>query len=720
MPGWVAIVEPILGSIDPLLLKKKLSTGDFIMIIGNHFLVSSNELAKSLHILHKLVTSHPHPSLTRRLLRPILLPLWYLSSWQSTNEDMEDTDLTEERYRKPARILLKVLLQLFATPNESIASSPKNDLTASILSNFTSRGRTDLLLGSWSYDTSENGGIFIKLQQSKDVEVDFASIDGKVNDFIELLDSIPDLEPDISDLFMVLCRNWFADNANSTRRSILTQAQPEVSLKEVQDRLIEAKLIQQMISKCPNKLVGDSRQVLDLVNQVFSDFLSAESGKENEVGVSLSLLNIVLTSPNFRPNGELEAVLESIKTSLDRISKMSLEVSTTANNLLLFLTYHNSMEDPAAQPLSSPTARQAEDRKTYNLAMSYLTATDSPPPVRAQGLELISTLIRANSPVLDIPALLVLFSTLLQDNEEYIYLKAIQSFTQLSQKHPKAVMKDLLERYVDAIEEYDLDQRLRLGEALHHVMKNNYLALTGELSLFICEGLLFISSRLVHRPKTSLQQEKGAKITQKQNAEAEEAWGGDVPQLDEVLNARESQASEFLSQIVLGWESQRGTEDIRVRASALSILGSAIEINIEGIGSIITSKAIDLSIHILTLEPGPEKGILRRSAILLILSFIKGLDTASKEGKKLGFGLVGKSLEDIQRIVEYVASTDNDGLVKQYSRDVIESLQAWSMNVLIPSQRMDTELKELAGLSITPRGVEDASGNFRPRIEEIE
>ncbi|KAE8453472.1 hypothetical protein EG329_010333 [Mollisiaceae sp. DMI_Dod_QoI] len=654
MPGWDALVRPILGSIDPF-LSRKLNTGsstphpdDHIETIGGQkILVTAVEFARSLRIF-------------------------------------------------------------------------------SILQNLTAEGRTEPGQGSWTYvasgnGASGNGAIHIEESNSNDIDVGLTNIDGKVVDFVDLLDNIPDLEADISDLFMALCRNWFAGNTRTRRPTVFTQLQPEDPLKEVQRRLIEAKLIQQMITKCPNKLVGDSRQVLDLVNQVLLDFLSLEAGKENEVGVSLSLLNIVLTAPSFRPNGDIETVLKSIKSSLGAISKMSqLEVSTTARNLLLFLTYRNSMEEPDMELLSTPTARQAEDRKTYNLAMSYLTAADSPPPVRAQGLELISTLVRANSPILDIPALLALFSSLLQDNDEYIYLRAIQSFDQLSQKHPKAVMKDLIDRYVDPTEEYDLDQRLRLGEALLHVIKSNYLGLSGEASRSVCDGLLFIASRRGYRPKTEREQEKKNKLKRKQDAEADNAWGGSVPQLDEVLEADSQADQELLGQIIGGWESKRGMEDVRIRASALAILGSAIEVNVEGLGSKTISTAVDLSIHILTLEPEPEKGILRRSAILLIMSFIKALDSARIEGKKLGFGLVGQSLEDVQRILEYVEGTDNDGLVRQHAKDVIEGLQSWQMNALIPPQREQTELQELAGLSITPRGVEDSSGRVRPRIEEIE
>ena len=352
--------------------------------------------------------------------------------------------------------------------------------------------------------------------------------------------------------------------------------------------------------------------------------------------------------------------------------------------------------------------------------MSYITAADSPTPVRAQGIELLSDLIRSKSPILDIPSLLVLFSSLLQDEEEYIYLRVIHSFIQLSQNHPRAVMNDIIDRYVDSTEEYELDQRLRIGEVLLQVIQSNSPTFVGEDALRVSEGLLFIASRRVHRAKTEIRQQRKNALKRKQNDEAEEAWGGPVPPLDEVLDIAAQEEENILPQIVSGWESKRGAEDIRVRTSALSILGTSIECHIESIGSKIIAAAVDLSIHILTLETEPEYGILRRAAVLLIMSFIKALNTAMEEGKKIGFGFAGQSLDDVQRILRYVQGIDNDGLVRQFAGDVVEGLQAWQISALIPVQREQTGIQELAGLSIKTVVAEDARGMNRPRIEEIE
>ncbi|KAH6713742.1 hypothetical protein BKA61DRAFT_48215 [Leptodontidium sp. MPI-SDFR-AT-0119] len=724
--GWNAFIEPILSALDPTLIspKTKKAQTESIQTLGiRKTLVPASEVFKGLHRLSTLLTSHPHPALSKRLLRPILLPLWAISCWRHGSEK------TEETFRKPARKLLKTLLQLSPAPNdESKQPGPPSalNLLSNILQNLTFKGRAHP--GQrWAYSSDNNGGIYIE-EANASVEdavkdpFDVASIEVASDAFISLLQAVPDLKSEISKLFMSLCKKWLASTAAASKPNIATQLSKAVEndSDHMEGTFIEVTVMRKMMTSFPENLVDDSRQVLDLVEQVLLDFLANSDLGDESVAVALSLLNIILTSPSFRASQTIEPCMVSIETSLSSIGRKKLEISSTAQNLLMLLKFRSTIDEPDDVNMSTPTGRQVEDKKSYSLAMSYLTATDSPPPVRVQGLELLSNLIRSHSSILDIPALLVLFSSLLQDNEEYIYLRAIKSFIQLSQKHPKSVMKDLIDRYVDPQEESELDQRLRLGEALLQVIQNNAVAFSSETSKMVCEGLLFIAGRRGYRPKTEQQQAKKNKLKRKQNSEADEAWGGEVPQLDEVLGSETQEDNEILAQIVAGWESKRGQEDVRIRASALAILGSGIEANIEGIGSRLISTAVDVSIHILTLELEPEMGILRRSAILLVMNFVKALDSARTEGKKLSFGFVGQSLDDVRRVLEYIEGTDGDGLVRQHAKDVIESLEAWQINSLIRPQNEQTEIKELAGLRITPRGVEDASGRVRPRIEEID
>jgi hypothetical protein len=723
MPGWKALVEPMLHGIDPSIAptsdELKLSTEEPIITLGiSKVLVSSDEVAKSLQRLTALLSSHPNPSLTRRLLRPILLPLWSLSSWPEGKEGID------VRYRKPARKLLRTFLQLSSSGQTSDMSQqhPAPTNLTLIVQNLMFNGKLEPSQPDWIYGPSRDGGIQVQERRHNGEHqgTDLSAMDRAADYFIDLIKNIPDLEAEISNLFMDLCTTWLKGGDKNSSPSILTHVKSTGSNDDIENRLAEAKILQKMMTEIPEKLVSDSRQVLDLVDQVLPQFSTTdETGNEDVVAVALSLLNIVLTSPSFRETSESMPLLQNIQKLLCLISKRTdLDISSTARNMIMLMRFRSAGDGSDAQASSIPPDQQAEDRKSYNLAMSYLTAADSPPPVRVQGLELISHLVRANSPILDIPALLVIFASLLQDGEEYIYLRAIKSFIQLSERHPKAVMKDLIDRYVDPDEDYELDQRLRFGEALLQVIETSSRSFMGEIASSVSQGLLSVAGRRGLRPKTEQVQEKRNKLKRKQDKEAEDAWDGEVPQLDELLENESQEDFDIMSQIVSGWESKRGTEDVRIRASAVSILAAAIESNVAGIGSTLISTIVDLSIHVLTLEPEPEKGILRRSAILLIMSFVRALDSARVQGRKLSFGFVGQSLEDVQRILKYVGDTDNDGLVRRHASDVVESLQTWQINALLPSHNTQMDVEGLAGLSITPGDA--SSSGMRPRIEEIE
>jgi hypothetical protein len=724
MPGWKAFAEPMLRCIDPSVVSASSledtssNMGESIITLRpSRILVSSLEVARSLKRLTALVTSHPHPSLTKRLLQPILLCLWSLSRWPKSEVQ------TDVHYRKPAKKLLRTLLQLSSSTHSSEMFDqhiPPTNLTI-IIQNLMFNGKSASANPEWIYGSSSDGGVQIqeRLRSQGHQLPDLAAIDGAVDSFIDLIKSLPDLDAELSHLFMNLCKKWLTDDDKGRRPSVITQVESQEPNDDMENRLVEATVLQKMMTEIPEKLVSDSRQVLDLVNQVLSKFNTTDDeGNEDIVAVALSLLNIVFTSHSFRETAETEPIIENIQSALNLISKRThLDISSTARNLLMLIKFRSAMEPDEPRSHSQPD-QQVEDRKSYNLAMSYLTAADSPPPVRVQGLELISNLVRANSAVLDIPALLILFSSLLQDGDEYIYLRAIKSFIQLSERHPKAVLKDLIDRYVDPNEDYELDQRLRIGEALLQVIQNSPLAFCGEIASSVSQGLLSIAGRRGLRPKTEQAQEKTDRLKRKKDKEAEDAWDGEVPQLNELLENESQEDYEAMSQIVSGWESKRGTEDVRIRASAVSVLASAIELNVAGIGSSLISMTVDLSIHILTLEPEPEKGILRRSAILLIMGFVRALDSARAEGRRLGFGFVGQSLDSVQMVLKYVEDTDNDGLVRQHARDVVESLQTWQMNALLQSHNDQTDIQELAGLSIRPGN--GSSSGMKPRIEEIE
>jgi hypothetical protein len=676
---------------------------DIIALTKSAVLVSSDDLALALKRLFSLLISVPNPGLCRRLLETVSLDLWALASWRDMSPQFDD------RFRTPARTLLQLFLKVTASTGK----------TMSLVENLLYNGEIADDGLQWRFESDSNGEITIlRGNNERDFPINWSDADHKSDTLVSLLFSTCSKDEVVS-IFMDLLRRWLSTVNPQGSQGISLKAEESESGTPV-SKALELIVLQKMMEKAPETLIGQYGQLLDLVSQVLNT-KNQVSQPDDVIAVALSLLNLAVTAPTFQKSHINPDVLEIIETSLGEIGRQERpEVSQTARNLSLLLQYRDEVDEPRG-PTSAPTNKQIEDRRTYNLAMSYITENDSPPPVRSEGLNLISVLIEASSSILDIPAILVLLSALLKEDESFINLRAIKMFTQLATKHPKTVIREILEHYVDAKELSTTDARLRFGEALLQVIERLGETFTGDAAQQISEALLSIASRRGHRPKTEAKQAREARLQKTKNKQAEDAWGGDVPDVGNEVTKEEQARIEIISQIVSGWESKRGSEDVRMRTSALSIFASAMDTNIAGIGPTLVSSAIDLCVNILVLEPEMEKGILRRSAIIGILGFIKALNDARESGRNLAFGLTDQSREDIARTLKYVAGTDNDGLVQQHANDALESLENWQMAYLMPQNRLqEPTLGALAGLQVYPRPPLPQLGSARPRIEEIE
>ncbi|OTA57950.1 hypothetical protein K449DRAFT_386020 [Hypoxylon sp. EC38] len=727
-PGWKAFAEPMLGKINPTLSTKERKTEPLVFSAGpdevvdlrrETVLVEADELHTALRRLSSLLDSHPNPGLTKRLLAPLMLPLWTISSWPPVNAEFD------ERYRRPADTLLKIYLKLSGSPEKFQA----------LIENLLINGSTDADVSNprWVYEQVGDSDLRVKQLRGNtktvDLDLNLGLLESKSEAFMELLQSVG-TDSDISTLFLNLLRGSLGSTETAAHEIKIVSENEQPKDPAVQ--LVEAKVLQKMMEKLSDRLVSSWKQLLELVNQILGRSQTSETATNDDAtSVALSLLNIVVTAPGFQKSSVRADLLASIETSLERITKsQEPDISQTARNLSLLLKYRDTLEDPSEQT-TAPTDRQIEDRKTYNLAISYITQADSPPPVRTEGLNLLSGLIRARSPILDIQSTLVLLSSLLNEEDDYINLTVVRLFTQLADKHPRSTTKEILEHYVDANEREATDTRLRFGEALLQVIQRLGETFSGDIAKQVGEALLSIAGRRGYRPKTKAKQEREERLKQMKNKAARDAWQGEVPdlsELDDEQTEEEKARNEIIAQIVSGWESKRGAEDIRIRASALSIFSAGIETNLAGLGATLVEAAVDLCLSVLALETGAEAGILRRAAIILILHFVKALADARESRRRLGFGLTDESREHIARTLEYVAQTDNDGLVQQHARDVVESLRNWQLSTLLPSTEIrhaqgPPSLTRLAGLDIgaaAKPSLPSLEPAVRPRIEEVE
>ncbi|KAH6645892.1 hypothetical protein BKA67DRAFT_526017 [Truncatella angustata] len=718
--GWTAFATPMLAAVNPSLSPEK-STGETLVFSAGPdevvdlqretVIVRSDDLAHALKRLTALLNSHPNPGLSTRLLSPLLKPLWALSSWPDADQECSDAFCT------PAKKLLTIYLKISGSAERYTAVIEDLLYNGDRLSDDT----------VWQYGSE---GSQIKAQRIRNtrsqagIQLDLASLGAKATSLVELMQDAAS-EADISKVFLTLFRTSFRQEKSAQAIKIKVD---EEKVDDPMKRIFEIQVLQTMMDRIPEKLVAGSKGLLELAHQVLTDY-DASSENPDSVAVALSLLNIVITAPSFQKSDVDGSLLASIEASLGKISSGNHhDISQTANNLSLLLKYRDEIEDPSERP-TAPTDRQVEDRKTYNLALSYITQLDSPPPVRSEGLNLISNLIRANSPILDIQGVLVLCSSLLGEDEDYINARVMKLFVQLAEKHPKSVIKELLDHYVDADEKANVDTRLRFGETILQVTQRLGNMFTGDAATQVGESMLSTAGRRGHRPKTEERQTRDQRLRERKQKAAEKAWGGDVPDLSELQeegggqdqSEEEKARNDILAQILQGWESKRGSEDVRIRASALSVFSIGLETNISGYGSTLVEASVDLCLNILTIEAEVEKAILRRAAIILVLTFVRALADAKESGRRLGFGLTDASREDITRILEYVAGADNDGLVQQHARDVVESLQNFQMATMLPEARDPPPgLAHIAGLNLGRPDLPSLEPQSRPRIEEIE
>lgn len=678
---------------------------EVIDLSRDRVVVSAGDLQRALVRLSTLLNASPSPGLCKRLVDPIFIELWTISSWPGATSPLRTN------FCDIAQSLVRTFLK--------ISSGPETAET--LIRNALYVGEVDDGRITWKYQLSGVDVLQVVIPRQLEIppqiqDLNWSEVEHKTSMLAKaLIEGCTDLE--LSTLFLQLFRKWVTSKSGSAE-SIKTKADPDPQMNDPVGGLLEMMVLQQLMEMATSKLISKADQLLDLTAEVMEADRRESMGPQI-LSVTLSILNHVISAPHFQKSNLKPGVLNLIESSLERYTRVEIAaVAQTARNLLSLLQYRDQLDE--TEGATPPTDKQVEDRSTYNLAISYITDSESPPPVKAEGLNLISGLIQSSSPALDIPTVLVLLSRLLTESEDFINLRVIKMFVELANKHPKTICQEILDHYLDPKEFSTTDTRLRFGEALLQVVERLGKTFTGDVATQVCEVLLSISSRRGRRPKTEMKQQREARQEEKDNKEAAEAWGGEVPDMSDDVTEQENMNNEILSRIVEGWESKRGSEDVRMRASALSILSSAIETNISDIGPSLTSAGVDLCLYVLTFELEVEKGILRRAAIIYILGFARALDGARREGRRLGFGLTDKSRKDIVRTLRYIAATDNDGMVQQHARDVIESLENLEMSDLLhrmPHEGGDIERVVRLGERLDLQGATYAP---RPKIEEIE
>lgn len=762
--GWELFIVPLLQSIYP---KDNVPSG--MKSGGGIVIVEEIHLLQALRRLAVIVKSYSHTGLIKRLIVPLLLPLWSLLAYVTPRPA-----INKEWSELPEAILARYFsISCDARQVDSIATNMFWDGTS-----------------TWCFAPGAKGGVEIRGRTEEQCEASkinnifqrVESIDSTIKRLISLLVEANIADEIIGSIFLQTTKRWLSTD-QSTKDTLLDNSDDPTSA------LVTAKLSEAMANKFRENFVRSPQHILELMSQLLQNFVTAhqnnvkkqtqsrrfdradlhniipkpgsitstEDNYDEEIAsFAISILSTLVSSPDFKHTPSTRTVLASSIPSLVYLSQPHPKLPITP-----LLTNASTSLLHILQPSPSPSQLSTLDplikhRETLTTALSELTSPD--PPNRTWALHQVQSLVNDPTafPVIDIPSLThLLLSAALADPESYVHTAAIPLVVDLASKAGKTVIKILLDAFVDigetslknrkardtaeearALEEA-LDTRLRVGEVLSRLVGENEFwnntritqAAKRKVIERIVEMCLSLASRRGQRTNTLSTRIAIATEEKRIQSEAETAWNGPIPNLldpDDEDNAHDRRDRDALLRIVQGWENTGVEEDVRIRVSGLSILSIVFEHRLGMLSQSIIDAALQSVFLVLTMEGGDEKAILRRAAVLIVLGILKGLGAALERETDVGVSLGIKAQEEVKRVLEWIGSEDGDEMVRDHAGTVLEGLETLSMKKVYKirgeglKMGPDLGLGQLRGLDISPIVDDGKQEKRRLVIEEIE
>ncbi|RPA72420.1 hypothetical protein BJ508DRAFT_419463 [Ascobolus immersus RN42] len=670
--------------------------------------VSENDLHQALENIAIISTSHPTPSIPNKLLTPIMLPLWGLYIFSLATKKGGDWSSTSRG------LIVGWMKSLSAemASNTSRGYEPFRNL----LHNISFSGRD-----GWEFGSGPEGGI--EIRRAEEIgRLDTATIDTRVEEFMAILEEVN--KEFIGPMFLDVLREWLAEQGlgvNSTfvgghggSRDSTNPTRTFTSMKLLQVLLVShtdalarnPTEILQMISgiltnyvaihkaaeaervekeaQSKNPSISTLHKIFvekvdtpsspyefprvptpstaaDQTSQLLAenvDDIDIEDTPDNILIITLSLLNVIICSPETQLTPSDHTLIQTIMPSLTYLTStqtIDRQIASYALNISSIL----ATTDPNGTAPAPEDSQAEKDRKNYKLALTYLT--DPLVPVRAHGLSLLRDLITAKSPIINPKETLRLLTSMISDQDSFVYLNVIKTLVSLSSTWDSHfVVKELVAAYLDVPERLKLDERLRIGEALIGVIQKLGTAFTGDSAKLVSVAMAVVISRrkvrLSNKKKPNNDKGKGKKKVHEDEGEFEI----ELPDMDEegnILTEKQVEELNYKASIVENWTPE-GKEDYRLRTSALSILSVSIETNALGIPADLLLDNFDTSLSILQLEKAPEASILRRAALVTIGEIVKSGRCKGRWG-------------EARRVVGYIGGMDNDGLVREMAHDVV-------------------------------------------------
>ncbi|KAF2460935.1 hypothetical protein BDY21DRAFT_135693 [Lineolata rhizophorae] len=469
-----------------------------------------------------------------------------------------------------------------------------------------------------------------------------------------------------------------------------------------------------------------------------SEAATAEEEGDDLAIIALSLLNAVITASSFQRTPEVTALLNGTVSVLEHISTTSASASSpslisAAADLKALITSPPTSTRPKP-PLAAAvdlTTTTAGDELTA--ALTTIQTPSIAPALRGAALRTIESLVRSPSsgPVIDVPGTTLLFlRAALPDRDPFVYTAAIRALVALGAAvgvdAGGFVARRVLDAFVDPAEESvgdarggrgeeseetaGLDGRLRAGEVLGGIVEEvtagsgpaarasgvgmpaSFVATVQR----IASACLLVASRRGQRKKTLAVRQKHARRAAQKQKDLRTAWGDIEPPSDPALDLKSASSSEdehdeesrlpeadreTFVRILASWSDTGLEEDVRLRASALSILSSCLTtpVALAYLKPSTARAAAELSLAVLSLETGAERAILRRAAVLVLLALVKGADGALENGcaGDVEVQVAEVPWAEVERVVTWKEEEDEDELVRGHIEVLREGLETW-------------------------------------------
>jgi hypothetical protein len=773
--AWQLFAQPLLQSISPtdVSSKTRRNTKDQV-------LVQDHQLLLALKRLSAITSAHSYAGLIKRLVSPILLPLWALFNLAKARRLVN-----QEWIELPQNILSRYM---------TVVCSPDHiDL---ITKNLFWDGPV-----SWSFGAGSQGGVEIRSRKNTDFcgtagigDMDnilsrIRNLDERVHLFVTMLATANVSDDSMGSIFVRVTSRWLAP-AESSKNSLTDEpdTDPLAALADAKLSEALASKFQANFARCPQHIVefmcqllenhvaehkkkveklealqvpsrASLRAIIEHGNMSRTRDSSEDTTAEDLVSFATSILNTIVVSPDFQRSSVAGTLLPALVPPLQYLSQpheqlpISSIVSNSAISLLQLLGATRQQQNHSAQT----TDPLVEHRATLKAILSDLNSPE--PPNRTWALSRLRKLIQAKEafPVIDVPSTThLLLSASLADDESYVHTAAVPVLVDLAACAANPVVKILVDAFVDVEErslelargkrtaEKDkellgaLDFRLRVGEVLSKLSTDNaFWSGSSDIGVKyaslrqIVEACLSLASRRGQRHQTLEARQTVLFQQTQQQEEAEAAWGGPIPNLlgsEGEYSEAEGKERDALLQIVKGWEETGVEEDVRIRASAMSVLGTVLEERLEMLSQVSIDASLQTVLLVLTMETSTPKSILRRAAVLVAMGMLRAMDSRLEAGHEheSSVGLGRAQQGEIERVMRWASYEDSDTLVREHAASVVEGLETLEMKKLykIKDERLrlgaDLGLEgPLRGLAMQPRG-EEKKGKARLMVEEIE